>query len=169
MSTPQTTSAAVTTQKAGLTPQGFLPKAIGQQAGWDCSGSVIDSCGVRFQVTAVETSPQCHQYGRAPAAGRKILLLRVSMTTGTLSRDGAAVAPELFAPFSLKGISADGFVHDAEPGSCADLDGRLSGTILPNAKYEGAVEIEVPESVTSVASAHQPAQDGNRGWVWPVG
>ncbi|WNV82309.1 hypothetical protein [Umezawaea sp. Da 62-37] len=169
VSTAQTTAAAVATQKAGLTPQGFLPKVIGQQAGWDCPGSTIDSCGVKFQVTALETNPQCAQYGRAPAEGRKTLLLRVLMTTGTLTTDGAGAAPAIFAPFSLKGIGADGFVHDAQPGNCTGQEGALSATILPNSKYEGTVEIEVPESVTSVASAHQPARDGSRGWVWPVG
>lgn len=168
-----TTSAVPTTaaaQKPGLTPQGFLPKEIGQLAGLDCTGSVIDSCGIKFQVSSIDTNPQCYQYGKPAEAGRKTLLLHVSMTTGTLSQDGSTFAPTIFNPFSLKGISADGFVHEAQPGNCTDYKGRLASTILSNARYEGTVEVEVPESVTSIASAQQvAAADGNRGWVWPLG
>jgi hypothetical protein len=156
------------TRRPPLSPQGFLPKGLGQLSGLDCPGADIDSCGIKFQVMRIDTNPECRQYGKPAAAGRKTLVLHVSMTTGTLSPDGAAVAPTIFNPFSLKGITRDGFVHDAKPGGCTDPEGRLSEEILPNAKYEGLVEVEVPESVTSVASAHQPAPDGGRGWVWPA-
>jgi hypothetical protein len=161
-----TTAAA---QKPGLTPQGFLPKAIGQAAGSDCPGTTIETCGVQFQVNSVEINPTCVQYGTPAAAGRKTVLMTVSLTTGTMTPDGAIVAPVIFNPFSLKGIGADGFVHDAQIGKCTNFEGRLSSTILPNSKYEGTVEVDLPESVTSVASAHQSGADGNRGWVWPLG
>jgi hypothetical protein len=156
------------TQRAGLSPQGFLPKEIGQLAGLDCPGTDINACGIKFQVVKIDTNPECHQYGKPAAAGRKILVLHVSMTTGTLSPEGAAAAPLIFNPFSLRGIGGDGFVHDAQPGNCTDFDGRFTATVLPNAKYEGLVEVEVPESVTSIASSRQAAADGGRGWVWPT-
>jgi hypothetical protein len=146
-----------------------LAKEIGQLAGWDCTGTSVDECGIKFTVTAIEVGPKCYQYGTPAAAGRKTILLRVSMTTGTLTADGAALGPSIFNPYSLKGISSDGFVHEAQPGGCTDYQGRLATNILPNAKYEGTVEIEIPESVTSVASANQvPSRDGGRGWVWKI-
>ena len=161
---PTTTSA---TPMRALTPQGFLAKKIGQLAGLDCT-SDLDSCAIKFSVDKIDVNPQCHQYGAPAGAGRKTLVLHVSMTTGTLSADGSATAPSIFNPFSLKGIAGDGFVHDAQSGTCTDYEGRLSNTILPNSRYSGTVEVEVPESTTSIASAHQASADGGRGWVWEI-
>lgn len=166
-SSTTTTSAAPSAPKRTYTAQGFLPKKIGELSGWDCTTD-IESCGIKFTVDKIEVNPKCQQYGTPPRSGKKTLLLHVSLTTGTLSSDAAHLAPTLFNPFSLKGLSPDGFVHEAAPGSCTDYAVRLSNTILPNAKYNGTVEIEVPESTTSVASTHEPAQDGGRGWVWRI-
>lgn len=159
--------AAATTPKQELTAQGFLPKKIGQPGGLDCTTD-IETCAIKFTVDKIDTAPQCDRYGTPAAAGRKTLVLHVSLTTGTLSQDGSARAPLIFNPFSLKGLGPDGFVHDAQPGSCTSHEGRLSSTILPNSRYSGTVEVEVPESVTSIASAHDSGGP-NRGWVWEIG
>lgn len=164
--TPSSGATVATTPSQELTAQGFLPKKVGQLGGLDCAGD-IESCAIKFTVDKIETSPKCDQYGTPAAAGRKTLLLHVSLTTGALSQDGAAVAPFIFNPFSFKGLGPDGFVHDAQPGSCTPHEGRLSNTILPNSRYTGTVEIEVPESVTSIASAHDSGGP-NRGWVWEI-
>lgn len=162
-SSPTPTSAAPSRQ---LTPQGFLTKQIGQLGGLDCTKD-LDSCAIKFTVDKIDVDPPCHQYGTPAAAGRKTLLLHVSLTTGTLTADNWA--PMIFNPYSLKGIAEDGFVHDAQPGRCTDYDGRLSTTILPNSRYAGTVEVEVPSSATSVASAHEASPTGDRGWVWAIG
>ena len=161
---PTTTSTAAKNRTA----QGFLPKKLGEVAGLDCT-SGLDSCPLKFTVDKIEVNPKCHQYGTPAAAGRKTLLLHVSLTTGDLDASLTALAPMLFNPFSLKGLSADGFVHDAQPGSCTNFDGRLSNTILPNSKYTGTVEVEVPESAASIASAQQLDPNSARGWVWNIG
>jgi hypothetical protein len=169
--TPSTASptATSTAAKKNLTAQGFLPKKVGELAGYECK-DVIDSCTIKFSVDKIDVNPNCYQYGTQPPSGRKTLLLHVSMTTGNLGSEGAAIAPTIFNPFSLKGLSPDGFVHDAQPRSCMDQTGRLSHTILPNSRYAGMVEVDVPESAASVASAWpMSAQDGSRGWVWPIG
>lgn len=168
--TPSSASPTATTTKAArnLTAQGFLPKKLGELAGLDCTTG-LDSCPLKFTVDKIEVNPKCYQYGTPAAAGRKTVLLHVSLTTGTLSNDLAAVAPMIFNPFSLKGLGADGFVHDAQPGSCTDYAGRLSNTILPNSRYAGTVEVEVSESSVSIASAQLASPDGTRGWVWNIG
>ena len=170
--TPSSATSAATTAPAttkNLTAQGFLPKKVGELGGLECT-TTIDTCAIKFTVDKIDVNPKCHQYGTPPASGRKTLLLHVSLTTGNLSPDGQVAAPTIFNPFSLKGLSADGFVHDAQPGSCIDQKGMLSHTILPNSKFTGTVEVDVPESAQSVASAWStPARDGSRGWVWPIG
>lgn len=167
VATSVTPTTAPTTQRV-LTPQGFIAKDVGQLAGVDCP-SDLDTCAIKFSVDKIEVNPQCRQYGAAAAPGRKTLLLHVSMTTGNLSEDGSRMAPTIFNPFSLKGIGDDGFVHEAQPGTCTPYDVRLSHTILPNARYAGTVEVEVAESATSIASAYQVASNGSRGWVWKIG
>ncbi|MFS8100947.1 hypothetical protein LFM09_27870 [Lentzea alba] len=164
-SAPQTSAAP----KRQYTAQGFLPKKIGELSGYDCKTD-IESCSIKFTVDKIDINPKCYQYGTPAAGGRKTLLLHVSLTTGTMSSEAAFVAPTIFNPFSLKGLGNDGFVHDAKPGLCTESSAGLSNTILPNSRYTGTVEVEVPDSATSVASAWpQPASDGSRGWVWPVG
>ncbi|MFD4639350.1 hypothetical protein ACFWN2_18675 [Lentzea sp. NPDC058436] len=170
--TPSSSASAATTAPAttrNLTAQGFLPKKVGELSGTECTTS-IDTCAIKFTVDKIDVNPKCYQYGTPAASGRKTLLLHVSLTTGNLSPDGQLGAPTIFNPFSLKGLSADGFVHDAQPGLCADNKSSLSSTILPNSKYAGTVEVDVPESAVSVASAWSaPAKDGGRGWVWSIG
>lgn len=161
------TTTAATTPTQELTPQGFLSKKIGQAGGLDCTNN-IESCAIKFTVDKIDVSPQCGQYGTPAAAGRKTLVLHVSLTTGALSPDGEAAAPMIFNPYSLKGLGADGFVHDAQPGSCTSYETRLSNTILPNSRYTGTVEVEVPESVSSIAAAYSSGGP-NRGWVWEIG
>ncbi|MFJ8959898.1 hypothetical protein ACIRG5_10950 [Lentzea sp. NPDC102401] len=165
-SAPPTSQTSAAPKKA-YTAQGFLSKKLGELSGWDCT-SDIESCSIKFTVEKIDVNPKCTTYGAPPASGRKTLLLHVSLTTGTLSQDGSYLAPTLFNPFSLKGLSQDGFVHDAKPGSCTDQQNMLSTTILPNSRYTGTVEVEVPDSATSVASAHEPTKDGGRGWVWAI-
>ncbi|KJK39474.1 hypothetical protein UK23_40730 [Lentzea aerocolonigenes] len=169
---PTPSSAAPTTTatvKKNLTAQGFLPKKVGELGGTECQSS-LDTCAIKFTVDKIEVNPKCFEYGTPAPAGRKTLLLHVSMTTGNLSANAQGLAPTIFNPFSFKGLSADGFVHDAQPGSCVDYKGKLSDTILANSRYTGTVEIDVPESATSVASAWPtPGPDGSRGWVWNIG
>lgn len=167
MATSVTPTTAATPRR-DLTQQGFIAKDVGQLAGIDCTGD-LNTCSVKFSVDKIEVNPQCHQYGAPPAAGRKTLLLHVSMTTGDLSQDGSRMAPSIFNPFSLNGIADDGFVQEGKPGTCTDQDKRLSNTILPNSRYAGTVEVEVAEAATSVASAYPVASDGSRGWVWKIG
>ncbi|ACU36522.1 hypothetical protein [Actinosynnema mirum] len=151
--------------RAALTAQGFLPKEVGQAAGIDCA-SDLESCKVKFTVDEIEVSPECDEFGTPASDGRKTFLLHVSLTTGEMSENGKSVAPLLFNPYSLKGIGDDGFVHDALPGSCAGYDGRISNDIFNNSKYTGKVEVELPASTTSIASAHDFGE--NRGWVWKI-
>lgn len=168
-SSPTSTTQTSAPPKREHTAQGFLPKKIGELSGFDCK-SDLDSCSVKFTVDKIDVNPKCYQYGTPAADGRKTLLLHVSLTTGTMSSDAATLAPTIFNPFSLKGLGQDGFVHDARPGSCTDYTAGLSTTILANSRYTGTVEVEVPESAASVASAwHQPGPDGGRGWMWPIG
>lgn len=163
-----TTTTPASTATTARTAQGFLPKKLGEAAGLNCT-SGLNACPVRFTVGKIEVNPKCYQYGTPSAAGRKTVLLHVSLTTGDLDASLTAQAPMIFNPFSLKGLSADGFVHDGQPGSCTDYKGRLSDTILPNSKYTGTVEIDVPESVVSIASAQQLDPNSARGWVWNIG
>jgi hypothetical protein len=125
--TPSSTASVTATAPAttkNMTAQGFLSKKVGELSGWECM-TTIDTCSVKFTVDKIDVSPKCHQYGTPAASGRKTLLLHVSLTTGNLSPDGQLGAPAIFNPFSLKGLSADGFVHDAQPGSCTGNEGRL--------------------------------------------
>ncbi|HEX6345416.1 hypothetical protein [Umezawaea sp.] len=163
---PVATSATPTTRE--LTPQGFIAKDVGQVAGFDCAND-LDTCAITFSVDKIEVNPQCHQYGAPHAAGRKTLLLHVSMTTGDLSEEGARSAPSIFNPFSLNGIADDGSVQEARPGTCTDREERLSDTILPHSRYSGTVEVQVAEAATAVASTYPVASNGSRGWVWRIG
>jgi hypothetical protein len=166
--TPTAAATTAATRRGDLSPQGFIPKDLGQLAGIDCTGD-LDTCAIKFSVDEIEVNPECHQYGAPAVVGRKTLLLHVSMTTGDLSEDGSRMAPSIFNPFSLNGIADDGFVQEGRPGSCSDQDSRLSDTILPNSRYVGIVEVEVAEGATSVASAYPVASNGSRGWVWRIG
>ena len=166
-SSGSTTTTVATTPTQELTAQGFLPKKVGQIGGLDCTND-IESCAIKFTVDKIDVSPQCDQYGTKAVAGRKTVVLHVSLTTGALSPDGEAAAPMIFNPYSLKGLGADGFVHDAQSGMCTSYETRLSNTILPNSRYTGTVEVEVPESVSSIAAAYSSGGP-NRGWVWEIG
>jgi hypothetical protein len=161
--TPTSTSAAAASPS--LTPQGFIAKKIGEQGGLNCQTEA--ACGLKFVVDRIETNPACAQYGTKAEAGQKTIVLHVSMSTGDLTEDQVFYAAAIFTPWSMKGISPDGFVHDGKPGSCTDFNGAMPNQILPNSKYSGHVEVVLPASVTSIASA--PAGAGkSRGWVWPL-
>jgi hypothetical protein len=94
-------------------------------------------------------------------------VLYATMSTGQLNQDEAASAAMIFNPFSLKGVTPDGVVHDAQPGSCLDNPGSFPTLLAPNAKYSGKVEVEVPARATSVASVS--SLDSSQGWAWPIG
>ncbi|MGI5506282.1 hypothetical protein [Lentzea sp. CA-135723] len=163
---PAPTSTSTAAPSPSLTPQGFIPKKIGEQGGLNCQTEA--SCGLKFVVERIETNPACGQYGTKADAGSKTVVLHVSMSTGELSQDQSFYAAGIFNPFSMKGISPDGFVHDAKPGSCLDFTGAMPNQILPNSKYSGHVEVVLPESVTSIASASTGTGSKSRGWVWPI-
>ncbi|PRY35328.1 hypothetical protein [Umezawaea tangerina] len=134
----------------------------------DCDGS-IESCQIKFTVDKIDINPACQTNSVPPAAGNKTVVLTVSMTTGTLSETGAALVDTIWNPTSLKSLSPDGSVADAVPGRCLSEAGKFPFAVLPNAKHTGTVEVEVPESATSIASTHPVREDGGRGWVWPIG
>lgn len=163
---PVPTSTSTAAPSPSLTPQGFIPKKIGEQGGLNCQSEA--ACGLKFVVERIEINPACAQYGRKADAGSKTVVLHMSMSTGELTQDQSAYAAGIFNPFSMKGISPDGFIHDAKPGTCLDFNGAMPNQILPNAKYSGHVEVILPESVTSIAAASTGTGGKSRGWVWSI-
>lgn len=164
----QTTRSAPTASSSAVTPQGLLAKKIGELGGEDCPAGA-DSCAVTFTVDRIEINPVCYPQGAKPASGRKTVVLHVSLTTKTLGPERADLVRQVFSAWSMKGVSPDGTVTDAEPGTCTNNEGRLPATFLPNSKYTGRVEVTIPDTAVSIASA--PANRANsegQGWVWPL-
>jgi len=164
-STAPTTTAAAT-PAAPKTPQGWLLKKVGELGGLGCSDTV-DDCLIKFQVDRIDVSPKCAQYGIAPEAGNRTLVLHISMTTGGITAEEAITAGTIFNPYSMKGLTPDGFVHEAKPGACVDFNGSFPNEIAPNSRYAGTLELELPTTVTTIASAGD-SFDTTRGWAWPI-
>jgi hypothetical protein len=160
--TPATATAASTQAK---TPEGWPIKGVGERVGY--GGTGLEDALVTFAVDRIEVNPECARYGIPAHEGNKTVVLYATMSTGQLNQDEAASAAMIFNPFSFKGVTPDGVVHDAQPGSCLDYAGSFPTLLAPNAKYSGKVEVEVPARATSVASVN--SLNSSQGWAWPIG
>jgi len=162
-----TTTTAIPTTTAGpkKTPQGWLIKDIGEMAGLGGNqGDTLETSPIKFTVDRIEVNPRCQQYGTKAKPGNKTVVLYVTMTTGQVTEEEAFAAAMIFNPFSMKGVTPDGFIHDAQPGSCTGYERAFPNEIAPNGKYSGIVDLELPATATSVVSA-----EGSTGWSWPIG
>jgi hypothetical protein len=163
---PSGSTTTTSATHSGLrTSQGWLIKGIGETAGF--SGERLDDALVKFTVDRIEVNPKCDQYGQSPKEGNKTVVLYVTMSTGQINQDEASQAALVFNPFYIKGVTADGFVHDAEPGFCLGFEGAFPSQLAPNAKYSGRVDVELPASATTVASVS--TLDSSQGWAWQIG
>ncbi len=143
----------------GTTPQGFLHRRLGED---------IALGAIRFSVIGIDTLTECVAFGRPAPAGKKSVVLRVSMTTGGLDDSLVHDARLLFSDNTLKAIAPDGQVTDVRAGACGDLADLLSDDVLPNTVHEGTVEVVVPETATAIASSRDTTVDGARGWAWEI-
>lgn len=161
-------STTTTPGSKAVTPQGFLPKKAGEQSGEDCP-SGADSCATLFTVERIEVNPQCGANAVKPEAGHKTIVLHAVMTTRALDEAKTIRAQKIFAVPSLKGLGPDGTVYDSKPAQCGGFDGWFPTTIVPNSRFVGRVELDVPETSAFIASVTELAADGTRGWAWPIG
>lgn len=145
--------------------RGFVVKQLGEPAcfggaGKDCAG------GVSFSIDKVEVDPPCTEFGSHPDNGHT-LLLHLRIATG----DDATVVDQvggIINPFSFVEIGKDGVTRDTTFGMCADPSAnRLPDTYGPNQKYQGVMDLEVPEASGTIALQLMAAEeDGQRGWEW---
>ena len=150
-----------------VSPQGFLRTPVGQETGLGCK--VGRACPVRFTVTAVDINPPCDRAREPAPAGRKTVVLHVTMTVAEPTARQANIAGLVFSQFNLKGLDEAGKVSSVETGHCLDRTDQLDRDILPNTTTEGTVEVTMSETATSIASSSTYLDDGTRGWVWPIG
>jgi hypothetical protein len=129
-------------------------------AGKDCEG------GVSFAIDKVDVDPPCSEFGSPPDKGHT-LLLHLRIATG----DDAEVVDRvggIINPFSFVEIGKDGVTRDTGFGLCADPSAdQLPDTYGINQKYQGVMELEVPEASGTIALQLMGGEeDGQRGWEW---
>lgn len=158
-------AAASSAARQETNERGFVVKQLGELAcfggaGKDCAG------GVSFSIDKVEVDPPCTEFGSHPDNGHT-LLLHLRVATG----DDDTVVDQvggIINPFSFVEIGKDGVTRDTSFGMCADPStNQLPDTYGPNQKYQGVMDLEVPEASGVIALQLMGAEeDGQRGWEW---
>ncbi len=164
-SLPSKTTSATRDAGPVANERGFFPKELGDPAGL---GSSMDSPeSATFTIDSVQIDPPCDQYGIRPASGRT-LLLDVRVATGNDAGNANAVAMLLFGG-SFVEIGDDGVTHAAQIGMCTDPAGLITNvpTFGTNQKYQGKIEIVVPEASGTLAlQAPAGGLNNGGGWEW---
>lgn len=158
-------TSAADAAKSQTNERGFIVKKLGELAciggaGKDCAG------GASFSIDAVEVDPQCAEYGSHPEKGHTLLLhLRIATGDDTQVVDRVS---GIINPFSFVEVGKDGVTRDTNFGLCADPStNQLPGTYGPNQKYQGIMDLEVPEASGTIAlQLGASEEDGQRGWEW---
>jgi hypothetical protein len=89
------------------------------------------------------------------------LVLDVRVETGS-DAEVARVVAGILNPYSFSEIGDDGVTRTSTAGSCTDYRKALPGMFGVNQKYEGTVEIVVPEANGSLVLVNP----GGGGWEW---
>lgn len=119
---------------------------------------------VAFTLNSVEIDPACHEWGEKPKDGHT-LLLDVSVATGEYEQANDLAMLTLTAT-SFAELGSDGVTHQADMGFCTDQEQGLPFQFGKNQKYQGKIEIVVPEaSGTLILNS---MVDGGWEWTYPT-
>lgn len=137
--------------------RGYIPKELGEEAGYG-SDPASPSATV-FVIDEVDINPPCHEYG-IPNEGGETLLLHVRVATGD-DKVALTALPGVLNPFSFAELTEDGVTKKSQIGMCTDPTDVLPSNYGANQKYQGTIELVVPE-----ASGMLVLDDFNGGWEW---
>jgi hypothetical protein len=155
---PASTSPAVTSGPA-TNDRGYIPKTLGQEAGWGATGTSGDNS---FTLDKVTVDAKCGLGGSRPASGHT-LLIQMRVATGSDPGTASLLAGG-FKAEHFQEIGKDGVTRQASDGMCSDFTKRLPGTFGVNQKYVGTIELVVAEASGTLVLVTPDLGPG--GWEW---
>lgn len=150
---PPVSTSPTAAAKPVVNERGNIVKKLGEEGGWG-EGRAATS----FTVDKVIVDPNC-KYPTGPSSGHTILV-EVRVATGA---EQSNLASSILNSANFAEIGTDGVTRPAEFGSCTDAR-RLPQSYGANQKYQGAIELVVPEADGSLVLNAQSSTSA--GWEW---